>query len=526
MKKYESLEAAMKASENDELEDMFLVDVNLSEETTHKILEIIKVHKEPDIGMSSVLNDAICSYYDNEINKKKTKKNKKDKEVKKSANINLDSQEGDEYEALADFLYGDVVPDGRIIKEFNIKDLVQIKMDKNTKRLESSKDNIEIQSLVVNENNPIKSTKGDIEIFRITENGKKAIDNQKESITTSSETLSQKYDNPFDDEVNLNANYEDMRLSLIKEYLYDTGNELYEEISKLSKEELLKKLDMIDDELRPKNIGLLIFSDSPEKFIPGCQLELVHFLGTTCDGFIEKKFHGPIHEQIKAVLSYIENAIIKSKNIDGEIFFNYPLKAIKEAIVNAFYHRDYAQNTPIEVRIDKEKIVVVSYPGPDKFIAKGDIDKGEVTARIYRNRRIGEYLESLGLANGNAVGLARMIKAMKDNNSPEPIFETDDSRAYFIVKLYENTCYFDDEYQDLYIDEKQQKDVFIGKVEDQILELLADGPLSKKEISEYLGYENVPGNIKRSLCKLLEKKLITYTIPENIRSKGQKYRIL
>lgn len=348
------------------------------------------------------------------------------------------------------------------------------------------------------------------------------VEKNKDSIEASKENK----DNPFDDEVNLNAKYEDMSMSLIKEYLYDTGNELYEETSKLSKEDLLKKLDMIDDELRPKNIGLLMFSDNPEKFIPGCQLKLVHFLGTTCDDFIEKNFHGPIHEQIKAVLRYIENDLIKSKNIDGEIFFNYPLKAIKEAIINAFYHRNYAQNTPIEVRIDKEKIVVVSYPGPDKFIAKEEIDKGEVIARIYRNRRIGEYLESLGLANGNAVGLARMIKAMKDNNSPEPIFETDDSRAYFIVKLYENTCYFDDEYQDLHFDEKQQKDVLISVIEDQILELLSDGPLSKKEISEYLGYENVPGNIKRALCKLLEKKFITYTIPENVRSKGQKYRIL
>ncbi len=477
MKKYESLEAAMKASENDELEDMFLVDVNLSEETTHKILEIIKVHKDPDIGMSSVLNDAICSYYDNEINKKKTKKNKKDKEVKKVKKIdpiNIDNDGEEEYEVGGTWFDGEVESGGRLVREYFFDGLTESNVEKNEDNIEASTDN---------------------------------------------------KDNPFDDEVNLNANYEDMRLSLIKEYLYDTGNELYDETSKLSKEELLKKLDMIDDELRPKNIGLLMFSDSPEKFISGCQLELVHFLGTTCDGFIEKKFHGPIHEQIKAVLRYIENTIIKSKNIDGEMFFNYPLKAIKEAIINAFYHRDYAQNTPIEVRIDKEKIVVVSYPGPDKFIAKEDIDKGEVTARIYRNRRIGEYLESLGLANGNAVGLARMIKAMKDNNSPEPVFETDDSRAYFIVKLYENTCYFDDEYQDLYIDEKQQKDVLISVIEDQILELLSDGPLSKKEISEYLGYENVPGNIKRSLCKLLEKKLITYTIPENVRSKAQKYRV-
>lgn len=481
MKKYESLEAAMKASENDELEDTFLVDVNFSEETTNKILEIIKVHKDPDIGMSSVLNEAICSYYDNEINKKKTKENKKDKEVKKVKKvkkidpINIDNDGEEDYEVGGTWFDGEVESGGRLVREYFFDGLTESNVEKKKDSIEASKED---------------------------------------------------KDNPFDDEVNLNANFEDMRLSLIKEYLFDTGNELYEEISKLSKEELLRKLDMIDDELRPKNIGLLMFSDSPEKFIPGCQLELVHFLGTTCDDFIEKTFNGPIHEQIRAVLRYIENTLIKSKNIDGEIFFNYPLKAIKEAIINAFYHRNYAQNTPIEVRIDKEKIVVVSYPGPDKFIAKEEIDKGEVTARIYRNRRIGEYLESLGLVNGNAVGLARMIKAMKDNNSPEPILETDDSRAYFTVKLYENTCYFDDEYQDLYVDKKQQKDVFISAIEDQILELLADGPLSKKEISEYLGYENVPGNIKRSLCKLLEKKLITYMIPENIRSKGQKYRLL
>ncbi len=477
MKKYESLEAAVKASENDELEDTFLVDVNLSEETTHKILEIIKVHKDPDIGMSSVLNEAICSYYDNEINKEKTKKNKKDKQakkVKKIDPINIDNDGEEEYDVGGTWFDGEVESGGRLVREYFFDGLTESNVEKKKDSIEASKEN---------------------------------------------------KDNPFDDEVNLNAKYENMRMSLIKEYLYDTGNELYEETSKLSKEELLRKLDMIDDELRPKNIGLLMFSDNPEKFIPGCQLELVHFLGTTCNDFIGKTFHGPIYEQIKAVLRYIENNLIKSENIDGEIFFNYPLKAIKEAIINAFYHRNYAQNTPIEVRIDEKKIVVVSYPGPDKFIAKEDIDKGEVTARIYRNRRIGKYLESLGLANGNAVGLARMIKAMKDNNSPEPIFETDVSRAYFTVKLYEKTCYFDDEHQELYGDEKQQKDVLVSVIEDQILELLADGPLSKKEISEYLGYENVPGNIKRSLCKLLEKKLITYTIPENIRSKGQKYRI-
>lgn len=46
--------------------------------------------------------------------------------------------------------------------------------------------------------------------------------------------------------------------------------------------------------------------------------------------------------------------------------FNYPYAAIEEAVVNAVYHRGYEERNPIEVRIDKEKITIVSYPGPDK----------------------------------------------------------------------------------------------------------------------------------------------------------------
>lgn len=137
----------------------------------------------------------------------------------------------------------------------------------------------------------------------------------------------------FDDEVNQKGNIEDLRMSLIKEYLYDVDSHLYKEVSTLSKEELLKELNMIDDELRPKNIGLLMFSDGPNKFISGYQIELVDFTDTSFDEFTEKIFHGPIQDQIRGILRYIENNVIKSKNIDGNSIFNYPIQAIKEVVI-------------------------------------------------------------------------------------------------------------------------------------------------------------------------------------------------
>jgi ATP-dependent DNA helicase RecG len=92
--------------------------------------------------------------------------------------------------------------------------------------------------------------------------------------------------------------------------------------------------------------------------------------------------------------------------------------------------------------IYKEKIIILSYPGPDKSIRKSDIDSGQVIARRYRNRRIGEFLKELKLTEGRSTGIPKILRSMKINNSPKPKFDTDDERTYFLVELPINQ-YFD-----------------------------------------------------------------------------------
>ncbi len=50
-------------------------------------------------------------------------------------------------------------------------------------------------------------------------------------------------------------------------------------------------------------------------------------------------------------------------------------------------------------------------------------------------------------------------------------------------------------------------------------------PLSKKDLLEKLGYKNLSGNIKKSFRKLLKTGMIEYTVPENQRSKQQRYQL-
>lgn len=64
-----------------------------------------------------------------------------------------------------------------------------------------------------------------------------------------------------------------------------------------------------------------------------------------------------------------------------------------------------------------------------------DIQNGKIRNRRYRNSRIGDFLKEIELTEGKGTGIPTIKKEMKQNGSPEPVFETDDDRSYFIVTL-------------------------------------------------------------------------------------------
>jgi hypothetical protein len=200
---------------------------------------------------------------------------------------------------------------------------------------------------------------------------------------------------------------------------------------------------MPNEHVFPRNVGLMVFSESPEKYFPSTQVELVYFPKGQAEEFTEyDPIKGTVPSQIKRTLEFLTTNFLKEKVIkpahkaESNRTWNYPLQAIEEILVNAFYHRDYQQREPIEIRIYANSIIFINHGGPDRSIQLQAFNTGQVRSRRYRNRRLGEFLKELELTEGRATGIPTILKVLKDNGSPAPNFKSDDDRTYFEVEIF------------------------------------------------------------------------------------------
>jgi ATP-dependent DNA helicase RecG len=211
---------------------------------------------------------------------------------------------------------------------------------------------------------------------------------------------------PFDDRINQTATLNDLNLHLIQSYLKEVMSSLYEESTKIPFPELCRHLMIAkgsDELIRPTNAGLLLFNEHPERFFSGATIDLVIHKNKVGKDYSEKIFTGSIIQQIRDVLQYfrtnvVEELVVKSpKQAESIRFFNYPFQAIEEAVVNAVYHKSYERENTVEIQIHKDKIEILSFPGPMPPITQAMLKKKRVVARDYRNRKIGGFLKELKL---------------------------------------------------------------------------------------------------------------------------------
>ena len=260
-----------------------------------------------------------------------------------------------------------------------------------------------------------------------------------------SELLSLAVNLPFDDRLNQRASVDDLSRELMKDFLKEVGSDLAAQADELPLVELGRQMNVVGGSAEapfPLNVGLLFFNLEPHQFFPATQIDVTWMSeGAGGDKFTKKTFHGPLPRMLHETLdyihrNYISETVIKHRDrAEATRVENFPFPAIEEAVVNAVYHRSYEEREPIEVRISRTELIVVSYPGPDRSVRLEQLRAGKAISHRYRNRRIGEFLKELEFTEGRSTGISKIINAMRQNGSPPPEFEFGHDHSFFLVRL-------------------------------------------------------------------------------------------
>jgi len=251
---------------------------------------------------------------------------------------------------------------------------------------------------------------------------------------------------PFDDRRSLKARIEDLSPILVKRHLHDVRSDLVTSAQRKEDEELYRRLRIVvpvNAHEVPRNVGLLFFNEDPDSFFPGARIEVVQFGDDAGGDLIEERiFRGPLPQQVRYTLEYLDSlggTLVKKIRGQAEVerTVPYPYEAMEEAIVNAVYHRGYdGPPEPSKVYLYPDRMEITSYPGPVPGIQQKHFQQGQNIPQVpARNRRIGEFLKELRLAEARGTGIPKIQRKMRDNGSPEAKFEFDEQRTYFQVIL-------------------------------------------------------------------------------------------
>ena len=311
---------------------------------------------------------------------------------------------------------------------------------------------------------------------------------------------------PFDDRANLLADVSDLDVGLMRNHLKEIGSDLYSYSLNMDALEIANDLQIIErpfENRKPLNVGILMFSEKIHQYFRYARIEVVDIPDPTGTNMIEKTFTGPIQRQLKDALSYLKNYVLKEAIIkdpskaESQRIYNYPYAAIEEILSNAVYHRSYQINEPITVKITPKYVEITSFPGFDRSISDKDIAIQNIQSKVYRNRRIGDFLKELHLIEGRNTGFPNAIKALKENGSNPLSFKMNPERDYLSVTIPIHS----------YFMPKQKISKQIA-YEEKILSIIELNPCTLTELAHKMGYKGISAKLKRTVEKMVSQQVI------------------
>lgn len=242
--------------------------------------------------------------------------------------------------------------------------------------------------------------------------------------------------------------------------------------------------------------------------VPGTEVGTV---GDQGERFTDnQRIEGNISDMLDGAMQFVNRnmrikTIINPHTGKREDRPDYPITAVREAVLNALVHRDYSIHTegmPIQLIMFDDRMEIRN---PGGIYGRIKIDQLGKVQPDTRNPVIASELEVLKVTENRYSGIPTIRRMMQEYNLQQPEFI--DERGSFIVKLYKDVM--------------EQTAVEMDRVDNRELLLFCKTPRTRKEISDYLGLNSVTYAIQTRIMPLVERGIIKMSIPEKPKSPKQ-----
>ncbi|MBR5070722.1 MAG: putative DNA binding domain-containing protein, partial [Oscillospiraceae bacterium] len=180
--------------------------------------------------------------------------------------------------------------------------------------------------------------------------------------------------------------------------------------------------------------GVMTFSMFPQTWFPQLCITAVSVPGTEmgdtdADGarFLDnKRITGSIPEMLEEAVEFVRRCM-RTKTIIDENGHRadkdeYPVIAVREAVLNALIHRDYSiltENTPISIEMYRDRMEIISKGGLYGGGSVSQLGKGRPETR---NAALANMLELLRVTENRYSGIPTIMKAFEEAGLPRPEF--------------------------------------------------------------------------------------------------------
>ena len=192
----------------------------------------------------------------------------------------------------------------------------------------------------------------------------------------------------------------------------------------MSQTALLRNIDGLNDEDIPTHAGILFFGKYPQRFFQNAQLRVVRFKGISVTHPVINRLDcsGALWEMVDAAEEFIRKnirllSLRTSRSFQRDDKFEYPLEALREAIINALIHRNYQKHSDVRVFIFDNRVEIIN-PGTFPEGVSPDAPVHEPVNPI-----LSQFMYDVGFIERYGSGIRMMKRLSTEWGNKEPRYE-------------------------------------------------------------------------------------------------------